>query len=208
MNTRDHYLCRPVTLLHLTAGLFLLSLADWGYFTVLIWWPLCLLFLCLGLVGLKVDFGRWRVVLNVTVLVVLLLGVASRAFLIDQHKRFTYAATWTVVGVTKPGTGATPGQKIVHLIPVLHPTHVDYLHSNELADYLQRSGHETVMLEYEVVYDFFLHRGDHIERIAGRPLCPTTCTADSIEIHGGGSGYRSMPDGTLPEMERLFDYFQ
>lgn len=206
MITPDHWLRRPTTLIALSFVLF--TICTSAGFYIMIYGALpCLIFLLAGVIGVWRPLGSAQLALNIVALTLVVLCGVSRVTMINQHKTYTYEATWTIEGDTTGRPGYEPGQTIVRLVPAADLTHYDDKHSNDLAAYLKASGKARVPVSYEVTYDFFSVRGYHIEAVDGKPMCPMTCTPGSLKSSGGGGGSRSV-EGYTPPARSIFAYFQ
>ena len=105
------------------------------------------------------------------------------------------------------GSNSAENDQIVELVPLSHPNHYDGIYSKDLSGFLRELGSEQVLVEYDVVYDFFRVRGYSIRSVAGRELCPmrTSCPVGTIKTEGGYGGERG--ERTRVEEQEVFDFF-
>lgn len=159
--------------------------------------------LIFALISLIKTLGGTLTVLNWLGLIFLLIMTFIRMTLINQEQLFKYECRWS------ESTGREAYQsKTVELVPLSHPNHYDGIYSKDLSEFLLSLGQEHIIVEYDVVYDFFQVRGYTIRSIAGRELCPmrTSCTEGTIRTEGGYGGMKNSKSGT--KQKNMFAYFQ
>ena len=189
------------SLLAVAAGIFISSLMGWGYWIFILWF-FGFFFIVSALILHAKKPSRMMTILNRLGLTFLLAVTFVRVVLINQERSLTYECQWS----DSPESG-TLQPKTVELTPISYPNHYDGIYSKDLSEFLRSLGREKVLVEYDVVYDFFQVRGYSIESVAGRELCPmrTSCPAGTIRTNGGYGGTRG--NGSNNSKNGVFEFF-